>query len=381
MKKNFLLLGASIFLSVAAICQKVPEGNHIQVTIKNGSVPNSAYITFKSDTTYTVAKFSSFLFVVGLPTSITPRPTLTITSLDPLMAYFPTQESIETQNGDQFYAYAFSGDGSQGGSGTDYTANTEYNYAEVFFPDQATRDRARLMSLPNGGTTGNVYWYVANKGADVTNQPAMFYSDDPRKVSNDPNGYTGSSFVLLTIALPIKVSSFDAAVKNDVPVLHWTSENQDANSDRFEIERSLDGKEFNTAGSIHVSSKPNDSYTFTDHNTELAGTIFYRLKMVDKDGKFTYSDTKSVVINKVFSVKIYPNPISTDARVNISLENSALIKIEINDILGNKIRQVQFNSEKGINEKTVDFSNLSSGSYIIKIQAGNKSKTLSVLKN
>lgn len=104
--------------------------------------------------------------------------------------------------------------------------------------------------------------------------------------------------------------------------------------------------------------------------------------MVDKDGQFAYSDVKSVQFaNSGFEVTLYPNPVQSFTKLNITLDQAQLIKVSVNDALGNTVQQLQITGLKGMNEKTLDLSKVPSGTYMVRIQAGQNSKTLSVVKN
>ena len=385
MKKSLLLCNLIFFSALNAFCQS-PVGNYISATLKQGSASNSVYVTFKSNVTLTLAKFSSFQFELGIPDSITPKPGFTIASLDPLMSY-GTDGAIETQNDVNYYGYGFSGDGNQGGSGTTYEKDVEYNYAEVFFTGapQDITSKVRLMQLPDGGKTINVNFYVANKGADVTNQPAQFYSSDPLSVSNDGAGYKGSSYVTLpAVVLPIKLSSFSANKKDADAVLNWSVENRDAQSNRFEIEKSFNGTDFENIGSINLNNNSGDNYSFTDRNLTIADpatVVYYRLKMVDKDGQFTYSEIKNIRLHdKVLNISLYPNPAKSSSKLNLNLDNPGVVRISITNILGKQVNQIEFNGTKGFNQKNIDLSGISAGSYIIKVQVNNKIRTIPVIK-
>ena len=382
MKKNLLLLLLSSFNIFNAFSQTA--GNYFSGTIEPGSQANSVYIVIKSNTTLTGVKFSSFQFELGILTTVSPRPSESITSSDPTITY-AKDSAIETQGGKQYYGYGFSGIGTTLGTAKTYTANAEYILAEVFFSgNPSATSEVRMMQLPNGGSTLNVNFYIADRGFDVTNQPAQFYSNvSSSNFSNDGNGYTGSSYVFITgVALPVKLSSFNVTSKNNDALLGWTVENQDATSSHFEIERSTNGTDFSSIGTVNATSESKATYSYTDENINLSGTVYYRLKMVDKDGQFAYSDVKSVQFkNAGFAVTLYPNPVQNITKLNITLDQAQVIKVSINDALGNRINQMEITGQKGMNEKTIDLSSVPKGSYMIRIQAGQNLKTIPIIKN
>jgi len=381
MKKYFLLLTFAFFSQIA-FCQPT-SGKFFSATLKPGSQLNSVYIVVKSNTTLTGVSFSTFEFELGIPTtSVGSRPNFTVNSFDPTITY-ATDGAIETQDGQDYYGYGFSGNGSANGSSL-FTAGVEYTMAEVFFTNSPTVPaQVRLMQLPNGGTgTGNVYFYVADHGFDVTNTDAQFYGGPGTTVSNDGNGYSGSSYVYINVVLPIKLSSFNATSKNNNALLNWTVENQDATSSHFEIERSINGTDFNSIGTVNATSDSKATYSYTDENTNLSGIVYYRLKMVNKDGQFVYSDVKSVQFqNAAFAVTLYPNPVQNITKLNVTLDQAQVIKVIVNDALGNRIKQMEIAGQKGMNKKTIDLSTVPKGSYMIRVQAGQNLQTLPIIKN
>jgi hypothetical protein len=128
---------------------------------------------------------------------------------------------------------------------------------------------------------------------------------------------------LLDIALPIKLFSFGAIVNNCVVNLNWVSESE-VDLKSYEVESSVNGQNFKTAVTI-TPSQPNVSsmqkYSYQDKNPPQ-GKVYYRLKMTNSDGSFTYSSTIPLKLdcNKSLIVA-YPNPV-TDDILNVNVTNS-----------------------------------------------------------
>ncbi|HSN07878.1 MAG TPA: hypothetical protein VLS85_02515, partial [Hanamia sp.] len=166
MKKHFLLLFFALLFFLFGFSQSA--GNYVSATITPGSQSNSVYVVIKSNTTLTGVKLSTLQFEIGIPTSVGTQPGFSITSLDPTVSY-ATDGATETQNSTTYYGYGFSGNGSLTGSGNTYTAGVEDTVAEVFFTgNPSALSQVRLMQLPSGGTTGNVNFYLADRGFDIT---------------------------------------------------------------------------------------------------------------------------------------------------------------------------------------------------------------------
>ncbi len=388
MKKYILL---PLFVVFAHVVFSQTSGLYFSATLKPGSEVNSVYVVLKSNTTIKGAKLSTLQFELGIPTNtIGTRPGFTIDSKLSSISY-ATDGAIETQDGQTFYGFGFSGDGAQGPSAAfDFDAGVEYVAAEVFFTDMSSgkaevnaviTSQVRMMQLPDGGSTRNVNFYLADRGFDVTNTSAQFYGGS--EFSNDGNGYAGSSYVFLTgVSLPVKLASFSVAVKENEALLSWSVENQDANSSHFEIERSANGKDFSQVAMVNATNNTKQSYSFTDNDPSLSGSVYYRLKMVDKDGQFAYSEIKSVQFaNTGFSVLVYPNPIQSVSKLRVNLEKPQVIKVTITNSTGSSVQQFQINGQRGMNEKSINLSTAPAGSYMIRIQSGFNSKVISVIKN
>jgi hypothetical protein len=96
---------------------------------------------------------------------------------------------------------------------------------------------------------------------------------------------------------------------------------------QYEIEKSLDGQRFNSIG--HVSARntaTTNSYTCDDLNTGTGG-VYYRIKMIDKDGSFRYSNIVSVRYDKLLSLSVYPNPSTGNVMVSHPAAKKGIIQI------------------------------------------------------
>ena len=184
------------------------------------------------------------------------------------------------------------------------------------------------------------------------------------------------------MALPVKLSSFSVDIKDNTAALSWSVENQDANSSHFEIERSANGKDFSQVAIVNATNNTKQSYSFNDNDPSLSGSVYYRLKMVDKNGPFAYSEIKTVQFaNTGFSVLVYPNPMQSVSKLRVNLEKPQVIKVSISNSTGNLVQHFEINGQRGMNEKSINLSTVPAGSYMIRIQSGQKNKVISVIKN
>jgi Secretion system C-terminal sorting domain len=383
MKKYLILIVSFALLAYTGFAQ-------LQATLKlKVGSPNTVVVAVKSTGTLSSTILSSFQVAIGIPASVSAGLSAAIVSKDPLMVFNPQAlVSTEDQNAVSYTVYTFNGDGTQSGAGVTYAAGVETDYAEISFTGGSlTINDVRIMQLPNGGSNSQVNFYVADRGTDVVNQVAQFYSTLPTNVSNDGNGYGGSSWARMgPIVLPVKFIGFNAIKKDNNAFLTWQIENENSLTDRYEIERSLNGVDFRKAYTVLPKNNGNstNSYELTDLNLSSirsSGIFYYRIKQVDKDGRFINTGIKSVRLNsKGIVIGVYPNPIKNTAKVTIDLEQDANATVTINDASGKQMQTIQMQLFKGPNIKEINMGAFAAGSYMLKVQTASEIKTIPVVK-
>lgn len=179
--------------------------------------------------------------------------------------------------------------------------------------------------------------------------------------------------------LPIELASFSASAKERDIILNWQTKTE-INSSHFEIERQYKASSLNSGWDIigKVPSSGNSSsikdYSFTDSKLN-SGAYNYRLKMVDNDGTFQYSDIvkTQVALPAKFDVsQNYPNPFNPSTKVDFQIPFSSKINISIYSITGEKVAQL-LNDFLEAGYYTTEINsvslNLASGVYLIRIEA------------
>jgi hypothetical protein len=130
-------------------------------------------------------------------------------------------------------------------------------------------------------------------------------------------GNFDNAFLCVTpdcIVLPVKLKTFEARLSNCNTTLNWTAENE-TDFDKYIVEYSQNGIDFNEAGSVAGTGSKEYSYF---HKPSF-GKAFYRLRMVDIDGKGTFS--KIVVLNvncNKNTLLVYPNPVTDFLNISIN---------------------------------------------------------------
>lgn len=163
--------------------------------------------------------------------------------------------------------------------------------------------------------------------------------------------------------VPVELMSFEAFVLENKVTLTWQTATE-INNSHFEIERSIDGVEYEKIGQIegNGSTLETQLYEFTD-DIPAKGRNYYRLKQVDFDGQFEYSDVIIIDYNKEVSVIIAPNPITQNGRLNIQMEQLDQVDFILYDMTGKVIKVYHVIDRNGI-----QLHDLSSGMYIYQIR-------------
>jgi hypothetical protein len=177
--------------------------------------------------------------------------------------------------------------------------------------------------------------------------------------------------------LPVELTSFTASANGATVMLHWLTATE-VNNFGFEIERlikneKLEIKNWETIGFIEGNGNSNSpkEYSFTDE-TIMAGKYSYRLKQIDNDGKFAYSDVVDVDIENLPTnytlYQNYPNPFNPSTTIKFGLPKDGMVTLEVYNLIGEKVTTL-VNKEMSAGYHTIDFngSNLSSGIYLYKI--------------
>jgi hypothetical protein len=192
-------------------------------------------------------------------------------------------------------------------------------------------------------------------------------------LTTDVNGGQTTRTVSFTIGafpLPVVLSAFSAsAVANRDAQLAWTTASE-LNAASFEVERSLDGLTFTQVGQLAAkgTSASPSTYAFLDKGVARlapAGTLYYRLKQVDRDGLAAYSPVRPVSFSKaaLVSLSLFPNPAQTTTQLDLSaLPASAAYQVSLLDVTGRAVRTLTL---AGGAAQPLELSTLATGTYYV----------------
>jgi hypothetical protein len=180
--------------------------------------------------------------------------------------------------------------------------------------------------------------------------------------------YTTSS------VLPVELISFVVKNNENDAFLQWATATE-KNSLGFDIEHSFNGNEWETIGHQKSANNSNfeQKYEFT-HLKPQKGIHYYRLKMIDQDGQFTYSEIKTVhFFGKTPIIEVYPNPFDQILNLSVSVENEETLQIQVLDLLGRTVLEESFFAEKGTSICSLrGVEKLAKGTYIVKVNSFSK---------
>jgi hypothetical protein len=186
--------------------------------------------------------------------------------------------------------------------------------------------------------------------------------------------------------LPVELTSFSASVSNGSVLLNWQTATE-VNNYGFEIERAsqtsasppkarkLNLIDWNKIGFVqgHGNSNSPKDYFFTDENAP-SGKVQYRLKQIDFDGSFKYSDIVEVNVDFTQEYKLaqnFPNPFNPTTKIEFTIPQAANVSLKVYNVLGQEVRTlVNGMKEAGTYKINFDAKELSNGVYIYKLEAG-----------
>ena len=179
-------------------------------------------------------------------------------------------------------------------------------------------------------------------------------------------------------ALPVHIVLFSGKLKEGKIFLTWEADNE-INFNRFEIERSFNGKNFEQIGVVQASNSKN--YSFTDVAEINRGRrVYYRLKQIDNDGSFEYSEIFSVHIPLNIKYSIYPNPVTNFIVINKAGNNNNLPhQIQLTDMAGRVLINTKLET---INSQIIlPIQQIPTGTYVVKITVANETFIQKIVKN
>jgi hypothetical protein len=201
-------------------------------------------------------------------------------------------------------------------------------------------------------------------------------------------GSNGNFSVLRITAddpIPVELTSFTANVSGVNVELNWTTATE-TNNRGFEIERKI-FSDWENVGFVQGAGTTVEKniYSFMDRNLN-AGNYVYRLKQIDFDGTFEYSNEIEVEVGEITSYSLdqnYPNPFNPSTIISFRLANAGYVSLAVYDVLGNIVLTL-LNEDRQAGAHSIEFdgSSLSSGVYYYQLKSGSfvETKKMTLIK-
>jgi hypothetical protein len=248
--------------------------------------------------------------------------------------------------------------------------NNPTNYSKYYFRNKYTKKALKPFL---DYTSGNQSARLVGTGDMITVQNVPVDSTQTAevqaiKIGSETCTSTEEVPLVLNQVMPVTLIEFKGVRASKMNVISWKTASE-IDFSHFELEKSTDGLTFVKIKSVTATGVASD-YGFNDENV-LQSMNYYRLKMVDLDGRFKYSNT--IVIsgnNSVTLNTIRPNPFVNDLRISINLQKDQQINMVLVDAYGHQIKIKTIAGVKGYNEIILSQLNgLTAGMYTLKIYA------------
>lgn len=191
--------------------------------------------------------------------------------------------------------------------------------------------------------------------------------------------------ITATSGVPVALLSFNAKPVNKDVQLNWSTASE-TNNNGFYTERSLDGKLFETIQFIKGAGNSNrvQSYTFNDQNAlKQQPVLYYRLRQVDFDGTYTYSEVKQVRAQQTTlqGITAAPNPFSNNLSILMNSENNSEVTVTLYDLYGRRVMAQKYTTTIGNNMLDLDgIDNLAAGVYTATVVIEGEQTAIKLIK-
>lgn len=242
------------------------------------------------------------------------------------------------------------------------TQNTAFPINEPFF--NATKSTFSLCELNVSSLAGNANVAFRLRFKSDPNATAAGVAIDNFELLGPPNG-----------VLPLELTHFQVQKQNQSGLISWNSENEN-NVSHYELERSLDGKTFKQIHRRDALNQIKNSYQYTDDLgtwNKTHSTFYYRLKMVDLDKQYNYSEVKQLSFGSEGVITIGPNPFANELEI---FTQDPILSVSLYTMLGKTVYQQKYPTGNKIQLG----SHLANGTYVLMVETNKKKHIQQVVK-
>ncbi len=352
MRKSLSALAFVCMLLYTSCIVQAQETNEVQAGIFNSSGATLA-VRVTPSVTFTNLPLSNVQFTIrwlnsyGVSLGAVVSPT-----------YIIAKQGVEATKDDGGQTYRYQKFGAVTGQSITWPAGVAQELMTVDVNQTGTGTGTFELGTVAFTASFDGQWYIEIGGMNRTNQ-----TFNPGSVSNVP--------------LPVELSSFTAAVKSNAVNLTWQTATE-VNNYGFNVERNAVSlySDWQTIGFVegHGNSNSPKDYSFVDNKISVAGKYYYRLKQIDRDGSFKYSEQTEATVDKPTKYELsqsYPNPFNPSTTIRFSIPEESLVKLIVHNTLGQEVKTlVNEKKQPGYYEVTFDGSEVASGVYFYRLETG-----------
>lgn len=200
-------------------------------------------------------------------------------------------------------------------------------------------------------------------------------------VSSGSTVYLDNVYFWSTSVLATNLNQFTVSKKENSTLLNWSTLSE-TNNAGFGVERSNDAKNWEQIQFVkgNGTTTVNSNYTITDKNP-TKGTNYYRLKMIDNNGKFTYSSVQSVYFSEKGTVgfSFYPNPSKNNINVALETITNKVASLDLTDNLGRVVKTIAISNQNSNSNISINTANMNKGVYFLVLKDGAFTKSSTVI--
>ena len=261
-----------------------------------------------------------------------------------------------------------------------YIAKTEYNALDAD-PLSSISQLSDLKILKNTDACGGSVAHTTTLIATT----AESWGTDKYVLAGTIPSFSSFYFAAANITLPTQLITFTGTLQpNNSVLLKWKSENE-VNVARYEIERSIDGSSFGPIGNVTArgTGTTTTDYNYIDNNAanQSSDVLFYRLRIVDKDGAVKYSNIITINLKFFVSVSVSPNPVKDEMKVSIVAPADGNVQWKLIDNAGRTVLMNSVQVRKGaMNNMSIDMSKMMSGAYYLQVKGAGLDEKINIQK-
>lgn len=184
-----------------------------------------------------------------------------------------------------------------------------------------------------------------------------------------PDGVDYSYSYSPSATLPARLLSFTAVRTGKTSTLQWQV-SEEINVDRYEVEWSSNGTNYAGIGNVTASAGSASVFTYSfNHTNPVKGNNYYRIKIIDRDGRLAYTPVRKVSFANAVSLLVFPNPAKQSVTVAVSSGSTGVISIKLVNMVGATIKTITTNSQ---GNTIISLEGLSAGVYQLQARENGK---------